>query len=331
MSLAEKVLSGDIRASARLMRLLDDEIREGKEELKKIYKYTGKSYIIGITGPPGAGKSTLVDQLIASFRKLNKKVGVIAVDPSSPFSGGAILGDRIRMQRHSTDPEVFIRSLASRGHLGGLTASTEEICLVMDAMGKDVIILETVGVGQDEIEVVDLAHSTVLVTVPGLGDDVQAIKAGVMEIGNIFVINKADREGADRTYKEIAAMLDMVSWDGKFRPPVLMVEANVGKGIEELVNKLDEHRQYLEEKGLFKRFFTERSKKLFERILTSEIEKALIKAVRSDERWVLWEKELEEKETDPYSLAVKIFDDFVRIKGLCINQIRGEENFYGKL
>lgn len=303
MSLAEKVLEGDIRASARLMRLLDDEVREGKEELKKIYKYTGKAYIIGITGPPGAGKSTLVDQLISAFRKDGKKVGVIAVDPSSPFTGGAILGDRIRMQRHSTDPEVFIRSLASRGHLGGLTASTEELCLVMDAMGKDVIILETVGVGQDEIEVVDLAHTTVLVTVPGLGDDVQAIKAGVMEIGNIFVVNKADREGADRTYREILGMLDMVGWEGRFRPPIVMVEAHIGKGIDELVEKLLAHRAYLEEKGLFRKFFTERAKKMFEKVLTGEIEKALIEVVKSDERWERWEKDLENKEIDPYSLA----------------------------
>lgn len=314
MGLAEKVLEGDIRASARLMRLLDDEMEEGREELRKLYKNTGKAFIIGITGPPGAGKSTLVDQLIAAFRKEGKKVGVIAVDPSSPFTGGAILGDRIRMQRHSNDPEVFIRSLASRGHLGGLTASTEEISLIMDAMGKDVIILETVGVGQDEVEVVDLAHTSILVTVPGLGDDVQAIKAGVMEIGNIFVVNKADREGADRAYREIVGMLDMVNWDGRFRPPVLMVEANSGKGVGELVNKIYEHKHFLEKTGKFQNFFASRAKKMFEKVLLDEVAKALVKRIKSDEKWVLWEEKLAKREIDPYTLAAEVMKEFVCIK-----------------
>jgi len=318
MSLAEKVLQNDIRAAARLMRLLDDEVEEGREELKKLYPYTGKSYIIGITGPPGAGKSTLVDQLISAFRKESKKVGVIAVDPSSPFTGGAILGDRIRMQRHSSDPEVFIRSLASRGHLGGLTASTEEICLVMDAMGKDIIILETVGVGQDEVEVVDLAHTSILVTVPGLGDDVQAIKAGVMEIGNIFVVNKADREGADRAFREIVAMLDMISWDGRFRPPVLKVQAHNGTGIDELVEKIYTHKRFLEENGLFYKFFSKRAKKMFEKVLMSELGRRLRKRILSDIRWAEWEKSLENRKIDPYTLAFNVLEEMITIT--CISE-----------
>ncbi|GAB4438516.1 MAG: methylmalonyl Co-A mutase-associated GTPase MeaB [bacterium] len=314
MELAERVLEGDIRAAARLMRLLDDEMEEGRRELKKLYKNTGKAFIIGITGPPGAGKSTLVDQLIAHFRKDGKKVGVIAVDPSSPFTGGAILGDRIRMQRHSNDPEVFIRSLASRGHLGGLTASTEEISLVMDAMGKDIVLLETVGVGQDEVEVVDLAHTSILVTVPGLGDDVQAIKAGVMEIGNIFVVNKADREGADRAYREIVGMLDMVNWESRFRPPVLMVEANSGKGIKELVQKIYEHKQFLEKTGSFQNFFAKRAKKMFEKVLLDEVSKALVTRIKGDRMWSEWEEKLTAREVDPYTLAREVMEEFVCIK-----------------
>jgi LAO/AO transport system kinase len=314
MSLADKVLEGDIRAAARLMRLLDDEIAEGREELRKLYPYTGKSYIIGITGPPGAGKSTLVDQLISAFRREGKKIGVIAVDPSSPFTGGAILGDRIRMQRHSSDPEVFIRSLASRGHLGGLTASTEEISLVMDAMGKEIIILETVGVGQDEVEVVDLAHTSILVTVPGLGDDIQAIKAGVMEIGNIFVVNKADREGADRAFREIIAMLDMINWDGRFRPPVLKVQSHNGTGIEELVEKIYEHKRYLEENGLFHKFFGKRAKKMFEKVLMNELETRLMQRIKSDVKWSQWEEKLEKRTMDPYTLASLVLEDMVTIK-----------------
>ncbi len=314
MGLAEKVLEGDIRASARLMRLLDDEMTEGREELKKLYKNTGNAFIIGITGPPGAGKSTLVDQLIACFRKEGRKVGVIAVDPSSPFTGGAILGDRIRMQRHSNDPEVFIRSLASRGHLGGLTASTEEISLVMDAMGKDIIILETVGVGQDEVEVVDLAHTSILVTVPGLGDDVQAIKAGVMEIGNIFVVNKADREGSDRAYREIVGMLDMVNWEGRFRPPVLLVEANSGKGLQELVQKIYEHKHFLEKTGSFQRFFAKRAKKMFEKVLLDELSKSVMARIKSDSMWQIWEEKLSKREVDPYTLATELLGTVFSIK-----------------
>ncbi len=314
MGLAEKVLEGDIRASARLMRLLDDEMAEGREELKKLYKNTGNAFIIGITGPPGAGKSTLVDQLIACFRKEGRKVGVIAVDPSSPFTGGAILGDRIRMQRHSNDPEVFIRSLASRGHLGGLTASTEEISLVMDAMGKDIIILETVGVGQDEVEVVDLAHTSILVTVPGLGDDVQAIKAGVMEIGNIFVVNKADREGSDRAYREIVGMLDMVNWEGRFRPPVLLVEANSGKGLQELVQKIYEHKHFLEKTGSFQRFFAKREKKMFEKVLLDELSKSVMARIKSDSMWQIWEEKLSKREVDPYTLATELLGTVFSIK-----------------
>ncbi|HTG80606.1 MAG TPA: methylmalonyl Co-A mutase-associated GTPase MeaB, partial [Geobacteraceae bacterium] len=204
MSLAEKVLQGEIRAAARLMRDIDDGLKSAIAELKQLYPKTGNAFIVGITGPPGAGKSTLVDQVTAAYRSRGKRVGIVAVDPTSPFTGGAILGDRIRMNRHADDDGVFIRSLATRGHLGGISRSTGDVVNVMDAMGMDVVIIETVGVGQDEIDIVRMAHTTVVVMVPGLGDDIQAIKAGILEIGDLFVVNKADRDDADRTVRDLA-------------------------------------------------------------------------------------------------------------------------------
>jgi len=204
--ITEKVTSGDIRTVAKLIRDIDDKVPEAREFLKDLYPFTGRAYVIGITGSPGVGKSTLVDQMVAHLRGNGKTVGVLAVDPTSPFSGGAILGDRVRMQRHSMDEGVFIRSMATRGYFGGLTQSTRSAIDVLDAMGKDYILVETVGVGQDEIDIVQSAHTTIIVLVPGMGDDIQALKAGILEVGDIFVVNKADREGADRTVNDIRLM-----------------------------------------------------------------------------------------------------------------------------
>ena len=206
---AQRVLAGDIRTASRLMRDLDDRVPRAINDLEALYPHTGRSYIIGITGNPGAGKSTVVDALISLYRQQGMKVGVVAVDPTSPFSGGAILGDRIRMQKHALDDGVFIRSLATRGHLGGLSRSTFDVALVLDAMGFDRILVETVGVGQDEIEVMRAASTSVVITVPGLGDDIQAIKAGLLEIADILVVNKADREGADRAVRDLMHMLSL--------------------------------------------------------------------------------------------------------------------------
>jgi LAO/AO transport system kinase len=244
----QKIISGDIRAVARLIRDVDDGMPSVRKVLKSLYPHTGKAYVIGITGAPGVGKSTLVDQMIGHLRKKDKTVGVLAVDPTSPFTGGAILGDRIRMQRHSMDEGVFIRSMATRGHFGGLTQSTRSAIDVLDAMGKDYIIIETVGVGQDEVDVVRSAHTTVIVVIPGMGDDIQAIKAGILEVGDIFLINKADREGADKTLSDLRLMIDMDQkkyQEGTWKPPILKSEAVFDKGVAELVEAIEKHAGYI--------------------------------------------------------------------------------------
>jgi LAO/AO transport system kinase len=245
---AQAVLEGDVRTAARLMRDLDDARPGAVDVMKRLYPHTGRAYVLGITGNPGAGKSTVVDALIEHYRKLGKRVGVVAVDPSSPFSGGAILGDRIRMQRHATDDGVFIRSLATRGHLGGLSRSTSDVVAVLDAMGFDVVIVETVGVGQDEVDVVAQAETAVVVTVPGLGDEIQAIKAGILEIADVLVVNKADREGADRTVRDLTHMLELRPHEAE---PVEIIRtvATTAKGIDELANACQRHRERAHEKA----------------------------------------------------------------------------------
>ena len=232
------------------MRWLDDDLPEGREELKALYPHTGKAWILGITGSPGAGKSTLTDQLIRAFRGEGLTVGVVAIDPTSPFSGGAILGDRIRMQDHERDPGVFIRSLATRGNLGGLSRSTRDVVHVLDAFGKDVILIETVGVGQDEVDIVGTAHTSVVVLVPGMGDDIQAIKAGILEIADVFVLNKADRDGADRTEREIHMMIELGDTGRRgWKPPIARTVAVRGEGIDALMARLREHRAWAEAAG----------------------------------------------------------------------------------
>ena len=242
----QPILAGDIRAAARLMRDIDDRRPAALDALKALFPHTGKAYVVGITGNPGAGKSTVVDAMIAHYRAQGERVGVIAVDPTSPFSGGAILGDRIRMQRHARDPEVFIRSLATRGHLGGLSRSTFDVAHVLDAMGYQRILIETVGVGQDEVEVMRAAHTTIVVTVPGLGDDIQAIKAGLLEVADVLVVNKADREGADRTERDLMHMLDLRTGDRKDVEIVRTIATRgnaEGSGIAELATAVEKHRE----------------------------------------------------------------------------------------
>jgi LAO/AO transport system kinase len=307
MSLAERVLDGDVRAAARLMRDIDDRFRSAKDELKVLYPHTGNAYILGLTGPPGAGKSTLVDQIVAGFRKKDLLVGVVAIDPTSPFSGGAILGDRIRMNRHADDAGVFIRSLATRGTLGGLSRSTNDVVNVMDAMGMDVIVIETVGVGQDEVDIVSTAHTTAVVMVPGLGDDIQAIKAGILEIGDVFVVNKADRDGADRTTRELCAMLEMRQPEpGAWMPHVLKTEASRGVGIDELLQEFEAHREYLKMSGSLQRLTEERNAKLFADTLRDELFESVFGSINENGKYQQILDGLRNRTTDPYTAVEEV-------------------------
>jgi GTPase len=312
MDVINLVRQGDIRATARLMRDLDEGEPRAREVLKELYQYTGRAHIVGITGSPGVGKSTLTDRLIQQLRQQGQTVGVIAVDPTSPFSGGAILGDRIRMQRHATDEGVFIRSLATRGHFGGLTISARAIINVLDAMGKNFILVETVGVGQDEVEIAGAAHTTIVVTVPGLGDDIQAIKAGILEIGDIFVINKADREGSDRTYQDLMTMIDMRQpgkADDGWQPVVVKTEAHKNVGVSELLTAVLNHRDYLRQEDgqhLAGMLATRLRQDLVDLVLQG-IKEKILPQILADYHLEQTLAEIIAKKTDPYSVS----DDIV--------------------
>jgi LAO/AO transport system kinase len=244
---AEQVRAGDVRAISRAVSAIENRQREAEEILRQLFPYTGHAYRVGITGAPGTGKSTLVDRLASHYRADKKTVGIIAVDPSSPFTGGAILGDRVRMQGHATDAGIFIRSMATRGFLGGLAQATRDTALLMDAAGKQMILIETVGVGQGEIEIVRLADCTIVVLMPGMGDDVQSLKAGLMEIGDIFVLNKSDREGADRYEQQLRAILQLVPEREGWKPPVVRTVATENKGVQDLAHQITLFRSHFDQ------------------------------------------------------------------------------------
>ena len=301
----ERLRAGDPRALARAISTVENRSPDSADLLKALFPHSGKARIIGMTGPPGAGKSTLVDQLAKHYRREGKTLGIIAVDPTSPYTGGAILGDRIRMQDHHADPGIYIRSMATRGSLGGLARTTADVATVLDASGRDLILIETVGVGQDEVDIVRLADITVVILVPGMGDDVQTIKAGIMEIADIFVINKSDREGAERVEREIRAMQSLAMRDDRWSPPIVKTVASEGKGIEELAAAIANYEAYLKKENLvLKRNIQNWQERLVEMLRDAMLERA--RAQLGDGRAEQYAAEVAQHKRDPYTLVEEI-------------------------
>ena len=302
----ERIRAGDARALARAITLVENGEPAGDELLRRLFPLSGRALLAGFTGSPGAGKSTLVDRAAAAWRKQQKTVGIIAVDPTSPFSGGAILGDRIRMQSHSGDAGIFIRSMATRGALGGLARATSDVAVVLDAAGRDVVLIETVGVGQDEVDIARLADVTAVLLVPGMGDDVQAIKAGIMEIADVFVINKADRPGAARLEQELRAMLSIAPRGDGWEPPIVHTVATDGSGVEEVLAAVRRYADFLESSG---RGRANRIRAWRERLIVLLRERLLARVVAG----VLGDRALDEyaarvaaRETDPYTVVEQV-------------------------
>jgi LAO/AO transport system kinase len=304
---------GDPRALARAISLVEDETADGAALISRIYRRTGRAYVIGITGAPGTGKSTLVDRLTVEMRNAGLTVGIIAVDPSSPFTGGALLGDRVRMNAHAADSGVFIRSMATRGHLGGLARATSDVALVLDAAGKDIVIIETVGVGQDEVDIVRTADISILLLVPGGGDDVQAIKAGVMEIADIFVVNKADRDGADRVVQAVAANLSLQTFKpGQWRPPIVKTEATTGTGIDRLWAEIIRFREHSADRRTARRRVRQESR--LREILAQRFQQHVEAALPAGAWHDLIER-MARRDTDPYSAADEVMSAVLRAAG----------------
>lgn len=305
---AEQVRAGEVRAISRAITAIENHQAEAEELLRLLFPQTGQAYLTGVTGAPGTGKSTLVDRLAAHYRKQQEKVGVIAVDPTSPYSGGAILGDRIRMQGHAGDEGIFIRSMATRGFLGGLARATAEVALLLDAAGKRQVLIETVGVGQDEIDIVRLADCVIVVMVPGLGDDIQNMKAGLMEIGDIFVLNKADREGADRLEQQLDAMLSLVMPRDGWHPPVVRTIASENKGIDMLAETIGKFRKHFETSGERQRKHVEHWKKRLMELLEGRLLERALGGAGGETRLAELAAAVAERKKDPFSAVSEILE-----------------------
>ncbi len=313
MELADKILEGNVQSAARLITSIEDEMPNAVEELETIYPHTGRAHVVGITGPPGVGKSTLIDSLISAFRRKNMTIGVIAVDPTSPFTGGAILGDRIRMQQQSLDKDVFIRSLATRGWAGGLAKATISTIHVMDAMGKEIILVETVGSGQGEVEIARVADTSIVVLSPEAGDEIQVIKAGIMEIADVFVINKADKARADNIVMEIEIMLGMKTYlPTEWKPSIVLTEAISGKGVEELAEEILKHREFLVSSGGLEKCRKERAKQELVETIEGFVKNYLYQGIDKGGYLEKLVDELVGRKESPHSAAVKVINQFTK-------------------
>lgn len=314
-TLVERLLAGDRRALARMVTLIESEVPQARQALAELHRHAGRAHIIGVTGAPGAGKSTLVTRIVRELRQRERKIGVVAVDPSSPFSGGAILGDRIRMMELAGDPNVFIRSMASRGSLGGLSASTRDVVRAMDAAGYDPIIIETVGTGQAEVEVMRTAQTVLVVVAPGMGDDIQAIKAGILEIADIFVVSKADKAGSDQTSAELSMLLslDPNRRKGAWRIPVLRTSSLKNEGIERLVDAIEQHRQSLIESGQLEHRAQRQVRSELQTLIMQAVAHALNAEVAQEE-WDELIADIAKRERDPYSVA-RVLEERIGLKG----------------
>ena len=309
-ALVERARDGDARAVARLISLVEDESSALREVMAGLAPYTGNAQIVGITGPPGVGKSTSTNALVKALRAAGKRVGVLAVDPSSPFSGGALLGDRVRMQDHALDKEVYIRSMASRGHLGGLAWSTPQALRVLDAAGCDVVLIETVGVGQSEVEIAGLADTTLVLTAPGMGDGIQAAKAGILEIGDLFVVNKADRDGAEQVRRDLRNMIALADRsEESWKPPIVLTVAQTGQGVDEVVENIDEHRAWLESSGELERRRVRRARDEIEAIAVTALRRRWGNVHERTELDELAEQVVEGK-SDPYTAADSLLETY---------------------